>query len=147
MSGRSAPGTIAMARIETILLATDASTASQAAENEAIDLAARLGGRLIVLSVVSGAPSVRTSRELAVEAIVQRARAGGASATGLTWAGDAGESIVEASESEAADLIVVGTHERGTVGRLFLGSVSDHVVRHARCPVMVVRPTRVVAPA
>ena len=136
-----------MAHIETILLATDASAASQAAEDEAIDLAARLGGRLVVLSVVSGVPSVRSSRELAVEAIVQRARAGGASATGLTWDGDAGESIVEASESEAADLIVVGTHERGAVGRLFLGSVSDHVVRHARCPVMVVRPTRVVAPA
>ena len=136
-----------MARIETILLATDASAASQAAEDEAIDLAARLGSRLVVLSVVSGAPSVRASRQLAVEAIVQRARGGGASATGLTWDGDAGESIVEASEAEAADLIVVGTHERGAVGRLFLGSVSDHVVRHARCPVMVVRPTRVAAPS
>ncbi len=136
-----------MARIETILLATDTSAASRAAEDEAIDLAARLGGRLLVLSVVSGVRSVRASRELAVEAIVQRARAGGASATGLTWEGDAGEAIVEASESESADLIVVGTHERGTVGRLFLGSVSDHVVRHARCPVMVVRPTRVLAPA
>jgi nucleotide-binding universal stress UspA family protein len=136
-----------MARIETILLATDASAASQAAENEAIDLAARLGSRLVVLSVVSGAPSVRASRQLAVEAIVQRARGGGAAAAGLTWDGDAGESIVEASEAEAADLIVVGTHERGAVGRLFLGSVSDHVVRHARCPVMVVRPTRVAAPS
>jgi nucleotide-binding universal stress UspA family protein len=136
-----------MALIETILLATDASTASQAAEDEAIDLAAGLGARLLVLSVVSGAPSARSSRQLAVEAIVQRARAGGATATGLTWEGDAGESIVEASEAESADLIVVGTHERGTVGRLFLGSVSDHVVRHARCPVMVVRPTRVIAPA
>jgi nucleotide-binding universal stress UspA family protein len=131
-----------MAHIETILLATDASIASQAAENEAIDLAARLGVRLVVLSAISGPPSVRAARQLAVEAIVQRARAGGATATGLTWDGDAGESIVEASEAESADLIVVGTHERGTVGRLFLGSVSDHVVRHARCPVMVVRPSR-----
>ena len=131
-----------MAHIETILLATDTSTASQAAEEEAVDLAASLGARLVVLSVVSGAPSARSARQLAVEAIVQRARAGGATATGLTWDGDAGESIVEASEAESADLIVVGTHERGTVGRLFLGSVSDHVVRHARCPVMVVRPSR-----
>lgn len=136
-----------MARIETILLATDASTASQAAEDEAIDLAVRLAGRLVVLSVISGEPSLRASRQLAVEAIVQRARAAGATATGLTWEGDAGESIVEASAAESADLIVVGTHERGTVGRLFLGSVSDYVVRHARCPVMVVRPTRVVASA
>jgi nucleotide-binding universal stress UspA family protein len=136
-----------MAHIETVLLATDASTASRAAEDEAIDLAASLGARLVVLSVVTGAPSARSSRQLAVEAIVQRARAGGAEATGLTWEGDAGESIVEASEAESADLIVVGTHERGTVGRLFLGSVSDHVVRHARCPVMVVRPTRITTPA
>jgi nucleotide-binding universal stress UspA family protein len=136
-----------MAHIETILLATDTSAASRAAEDQAFDLAVRLGARLVVLSVVSGAPSARSSRQLAVETIVQRARAGGATATGLTWEGDAGESIVEASESESADLIVVGTHERGTVGRLFLGSVSDHVVRHARCPVMVVRPTRVAAPA
>jgi nucleotide-binding universal stress UspA family protein len=135
-----------MTRIETILLATDASTASVAAENQAIDLAARLEARLVVLSVVTGSPAARETRQLAVEAIVQRARAGGADATGLTWDGDAGESIVEAATAEAADLIVVGTHGRGAVGRLFLGSVSDHVVRHARCPVMVVRPTRVAAP-
>jgi nucleotide-binding universal stress UspA family protein len=65
----------------------------------------------------------------------------------MTWDGPAGESIVDVAEAEAADLIVVGTHDRGAVGRLFLGSVSDHVVRHARCPVMVVRPTRVAAAA
>ena len=136
-----------MSRIETILLATDASPASVAAEDQAIELAARLVARLVVLSVVSGSPTAREARQLAVEAIVQRARAGGAEATGLTWDGDAGEAIVEAADAEAADLIVVGTHERGAVGRLFLGSVSDHVVRHARCPVMVVRPSRVAAPA
>jgi len=136
-----------MPSIETILLATDTSTASVAAENQAIDLAARLAARLVVLSVAGGSPTARESRQLAVEAIVQRARAGGAEATGLTWDGEPGEAIVEAAEAESADLIVVGTHGRGAVGRLFLGSVSDHVVRHARCPVMVVRPTRVAAPA
>jgi nucleotide-binding universal stress UspA family protein len=132
-----------MARIETVLLATDASPASRAAENHAIELAARLGARLLVLSVVSGTPSVREARQLAIEGIVQRARAAGAETRGMTWDGDAGESIVDVAEAEAADLIVVGTHERGAVGRLFLGSVSDHVVRHARCPVMVVRPSLV----
>ena len=95
--------------------------------------------------MVSGGPSLRETRQLAVESVGQRARAGGADATGLTWDGDAGVMIVEAAEAESADLIVVGTHERGAVGRLFLGSVSDHVVRHARCPVMVVRPTRPLA--
>ena len=136
-----------MTRIETILVATDASPASGAAEHQAIDLAARLEARLVVLSVVTGSPAVREARQLAVERVVQRARREGAEASGLTWSGDAGESIVEAAEAEGADLIVVGTHERGAVGRLFLGSVSHHVVRHARCPVLVVRPTRVAAPS
>jgi nucleotide-binding universal stress UspA family protein len=134
-----------MPSIETILLATDAALASVAAEDQAIELAARLAARLVVLSVAGGSPMARESRQLAVEAIVQRARAGGAEATGLTWDGEPGEAIVEAAEAESADLIVVGTHGRGAVGRLFLGSVSDHVVRHARCPVMVVRPSRVTA--
>jgi nucleotide-binding universal stress UspA family protein len=118
-----------MAHIETILLATDASRASEAAEEQAIELAARLGSRLVVVSAVSGSPEVRSGRLVAVEGVVQRARAG----------------VAEAAAAEHADLIVVGTHERGTVGRLFLGSVSDHVVRHARCPVMVVRPTHVLS--
>ena len=134
-----------MAQIETILLATDASRASEAAEEQAIELAARLGSRLVVVSAVSGSPEVRASRLLAIEGVVQRARAGGAEAAGLTWDGVAGEAIVEAAAAEHADLIVVGTHERGTVGRMFLGSVSDHVVRHAGCPVMVVRPTHVLS--
>jgi len=136
-----------MSRIETILLASDASPASEAAEDQAIELAARLASRLVVISVVGGAPSVRAARQLSVESIVQRARAAGAEATGLCWEGDAGETIVDAAEAESADLIVVGTHERGAVGRLFLGSVSDHVVRHACCPVMVVRPARIPAQA
>jgi len=131
-----------MTRIETVLLATDASQASVAAENHAVELATRLGARLLVLSVVSGTTAVRDERQLAIESIVQRARAAGAEAQGMTWDGEAGESIVDVAEAESADLIVVGTHGRGAVGRLFLGSVSDHVVRHARCPVMVVRPTR-----
>jgi nucleotide-binding universal stress UspA family protein len=136
-----------MARIETVLLATDASPASVAAEDHAVELAARLGARLLVLSVVTGTTAVRDERQLAIESIVQRSRAAGADAQGMTWDGEAGESIVDVAEAESADLIVVGTHERGAVGRLFLGSVSDYVVRHARCPVMVVRPTRVAAPA
>jgi nucleotide-binding universal stress UspA family protein len=37
-------------------------------------------------------------------------------------------------------MIVVGTHGRGPIGRLLLGSVSEHVVRNAPCPVLVARP-------
>ncbi|MBV9214654.1 MAG: universal stress protein [Acidobacteria bacterium] len=57
--------------------------------------------------------------------------------------------LVEIAESWGADLIVVGSHGRGFWGRL-LGSVSDGVVHHAPCSVLVVRgekmPARPVAP-
>ena len=47
--------------------------------------------------------------------------------------------IVEAANSWPADLIVIASHGRAGVERLFLGSVAESVVRHASCPVLVVR--------
>jgi nucleotide-binding universal stress UspA family protein len=52
--------------------------------------------------------------------------------------GDAGEALVAASD--AADLVVVGSHGRSGLRAAILGSISRHVVDHARCPVVVVRP-------
>lgn len=48
-----------------------------------------------------------------------------------------GEALV--AESESADLVVVGSHGRSGLRAAILGSVSRHVVEHARCPVVVVR--------
>jgi nucleotide-binding universal stress UspA family protein len=140
-----------MSHLETILLATDGSRASESASAEAIDLAAQVQARLLVVSVLSASsrPSEaspeavvadsRDSLTSKAQAIVQRARAAGADATFLVWEGEPGEAIVAAADSENADLIVVGSHGRSGVSRFFIGSVSDYVVRHAHCPVMVVR--------
>ncbi len=49
------------------------------------------------------------------------------------------KSIAEYASTHGVDLIVVGTHGRGTLGKAFLGSVADNVIRQAECPVMVVR--------
>lgn len=46
--------------------------------------------------------------------------------------------IVAAAKEWQADLIVVGTHGRGGLERLFLGSVAEEVLRHAPCPVLVI---------
>ncbi len=43
--------------------------------------------------------------------------------------------------AKAADLIVVGTHARRGLSHLVLGSVAEHLVRSAPCPVLVARPT------
>ncbi|HEX2658474.1 MAG TPA: universal stress protein [Polyangia bacterium] len=50
-----------------------------------------------------------------------------------------GESIVARADELHADLIVMGTHGRTGVKRMVLGSVADHVVRHAPCPVLTMR--------
>ncbi|HET9655645.1 MAG TPA: universal stress protein [Kineosporiaceae bacterium] len=50
----------------------------------------------------------------------------------------ASEALVEASRR--ADLVVVGTHGRGPVRTFLLGSVSQSVIRHAQCPVVVMPP-------
>jgi len=47
--------------------------------------------------------------------------------------------IVTYANKNAVDLIVMGTHGRGAVGRALLGSVADHVIRQSTCPVMLVR--------
>ncbi len=56
--------------------------------------------------------------------------------------GDAADVICRVAERFGVDVIVVGSHGRSGLGRLFLGSVSEHVVRHAPCPVLVVREPR-----
>jgi nucleotide-binding universal stress UspA family protein len=54
--------------------------------------------------------------------------------------GDVGGTVCRIAAEVGADVIVVGSHGRGAIERLLLGSVSEQVVRHAPCPVLVVRP-------
>jgi len=139
-------------RFRTVMLATDLSTASDAATTVALDLAASLNARLLAVSVVdpgslrlpggryaARVDQVRTERERFAQELVARGRSMGVTVDFLVWEGDPGESILEAAQAERADMIVVGSHGRGAVGRFLIGSVSDHVVRNASCPVLVVR--------
>lgn len=138
-------------RIRRILLATDLSPASEGATDQALQLARDLRAELLVVSVIDpasalgGAPTLarmdqrRATREVAAQGIVVKGRRVGVNVHFLVWEGEPGPAIVEAAVAEGADLVVVGTHGRSRVGRLVLGSVSDHVVRHAPCPILIVR--------
>jgi nucleotide-binding universal stress UspA family protein len=137
--------------IRTILVATDLTAASSEATARAVDLAARLEARLLIVNVLekrrlTGGGShdrvdqARAERERLLVGVVRNARSAGVTAEFLVWEGDPGGSIAAAAEAEGADLVVVGTRGRSAAGRMLLGSVSDHVVRHASCPVLVVRP-------
>ena len=55
--------------------------------------------------------------------------------------------ILERARALPADLIVMGSHGRSGVERLLLGSVTEHVLRAAKCPVLVVPPHDTVAPS
>jgi universal stress protein A len=57
-------------------------------------------------------------------------------AYGVAW----NEIVTAAEHDRAVDLIVIGTHGRTGLKRLFLGSVAEKVIRHAPCSVYVVRP-------
>lgn len=52
--------------------------------------------------------------------------------------GDTADGIVACSQDFGADMIVIGTHSRSGLDRLLMGSVAEHVVRHATVPVLVV---------
>ena len=55
--------------------------------------------------------------------------------------GYAGPALCQVAEEVSAEALVVGTRGRGGLKRAVLGSVSDHIVRNARCPVVVVNPS------
>jgi nucleotide-binding universal stress UspA family protein len=135
-----------------VMLATDMGPASTAATDEALRLAGALGAQLLAVSVIdprtlqlpggrfrSRIDQERGRLEAAAAELVLRGRRDQVATSFLIWEGDPAESIVEAAISEGADIIVIGSHGRAALGRALIGSVSDQVVRHAPCPVMVVR--------
>src|SRR5215204_4140195 len=65
--------------------------------------------------------------------------AGGTVAGAHLRVGEVAKEVVDLAEELEVDLIVVGTRGRSVIGRVLMGSVSDSVVHHARCPVVVAR--------
>ena len=138
--------------IRRVLLATDLGPTSTLATDWAFDLARRNDATLLIVSVIdprelrhadgrfrTRVDQVRDRREATVQRLAERGRRAGVAVSFLVWTGDPGESIVAAAESEEADIILVGAHTRGVLGRLLMGSVSEYVARHASCPVLIVR--------
>ncbi|HEV2912785.1 MAG TPA: universal stress protein [Pyrinomonadaceae bacterium] len=54
--------------------------------------------------------------------------------------GDAASEIVRVARERGVDLIVISSHGRTGLGRMLFGSTAESVVRHAPCPVLVVKP-------
>jgi len=112
----------------------------------AVDAAARgvpllVATEVVVLTVVDAVPGDDHDPAPGTIDAVRAVLPAGlrASARTRVETGDPGPMIVWVAEHESADVIVVGSHGKGTLKRTFIGSVSDHVVRNATCPVLVIR--------
>lgn len=75
-----------------------------------------------------------------VSALAEELSAEGLDVSFSIGTGNEGRGIVEAARRERVDLIVMATHARGALGRLVFGSTTDHVIRGAHIPVLVVPP-------
>jgi nucleotide-binding universal stress UspA family protein len=81
----------------------------------------------------------RAAQEVLDAAVRKVDSLGGAVAQAHLMEGRAPQEIVSLAEDSGIGLIVMGSRGRGGVSRTLMGSVSDSVVRHAHCPVLVVR--------
>jgi nucleotide-binding universal stress UspA family protein len=146
-----------MAAIRRILHATDFSPASRPAFVRALEFARANRAQLIALHVLTPPvlytpdgyawpqtydrllADMRAAAKKRLDRLVARAKAGGVRARGLLLEGIPPDRIIRTARSARADLLVIGTHGRTGLARLFLGSVASRVIAAATCPVLSVR--------
>jgi nucleotide-binding universal stress UspA family protein len=141
----------AMLPIHTILHPTDFTEHSDYAFQMACSLARDYGAKLVILHVyptpvvpvVNGGVypmTLEVPREKLLEELREIKPTNPTIAVERTLVeGDPAFEIVRASQELAADLIVMGTHGRGGLSRVLMGSVAEAVARKANCPVLTVR--------
>jgi nucleotide-binding universal stress UspA family protein len=139
----------------TILLATDGSKEAELAASTAAELSEKTDSELHIIHVgevplvyhperhggyhINYEKAESQARER-LEAQVEKMKETGATvAQAHLRMGKADEEIVELAESMGVGLIVMGTRGHGRIRRALVGSVSESVVRHAHCPVTIVR--------
>jgi nucleotide-binding universal stress UspA family protein len=150
-----------------ILLATDGSSEAELATRTAVDLGQHTNSELHVIHVLDIVPTAllypeatdpegvemtdpilvedierhaeQRGREILDEEVERVRSAGGTVAQVHLMMGEPAREIVHLAEDLGAGLVVIGSRGRGGIRRTLMGSVSDSVVRHAHCPVLVVR--------
>lgn len=140
------------AMIKTILVPLDGSTTAEAVLPLVTTVAAATGAEVRLFTAVvpvamwDTASTIRWDAEEAaargyVLAKAEELSRRGLKACGSVAIGEAAELIIEAAESEGADLVAMTTHGRSGIGRWIMGSVADKVLHEARAPLLLVRPS------
>jgi nucleotide-binding universal stress UspA family protein len=139
--------------VKTILVPTDFSEGSQAALDHAVTLAKSFHAKIVLLHVIETTTYtmtealqvvnvydvVKTAVEPVLDQMVSDLQRAQVTASRVVAQGSSAHEIVSQAHEVGADLIVMGTHGRHGVNRLFVGSVAERVVRLAHCPVLTVR--------
>ncbi|HEX2749469.1 MAG TPA: universal stress protein [Verrucomicrobiales bacterium] len=140
-------------KIEHILVPIDFSEGSESALCCALEMAEKFGSSLILFHVLTPLPApvsdeglpdttstdaFRQSAQKELDNLAQligtRIKVRTKVAAGVAW-----NEIVQFAKDDHASLIIMSTHGRTGIRHAFLGSVAERVVRHAGCPVLVVR--------
>jgi nucleotide-binding universal stress UspA family protein len=148
-----------MMEIRSILLPTDFSECANYALSYATSLARSAGASLLCVHVIE--PVVPTvgytgmaeplpiadisdqlegSAERELPKIAEADECAGLNVEEVIAHGDAASEIVRVARERGVDLIVIASHGRTGLGRMLFGSTAESVVRHAPCPVLVVKP-------
>lgn len=149
----------ALPRLRQILLPTDFSGCANYALPYAAAVARATGARIICVHVVETVvPAVgytgltepmqiadiseqlEDSAERELPRLTDCEELNGVEVEEVIVHGDAAAEIVSLAEEREADLIVIASHGRTGLGRMIFGSTAEAVVRHASCPVLVVKP-------
>lgn len=132
--------------IHRILCPVDFSSASTHALRYAERLAAQTGSDLVLVHAFDrpktyDGPGQKTPADPHVKEKLDAVEvaASGVQVSRILHAGEPGEVIPWVAQEENCDVIVMGTHGRSALAHMLLGSVSEHVLRHARCPVLMIR--------
>lgn len=145
-----------MLTLNRVLCPTDFSDVSTRAEAYAVSLARHYGATLHLLHVDPPMPIMAPYGEIPVDvrlfevqreqaeadlaAARQRAHAAGVPVETALTGGQPAREILDRTKEGEIDLVVLGTHGRGGVEHMLLGSVAEKVLRKAPCPVLIVPP-------
>ena len=146
-----------MKRFKHILAATDLSSESMSAVQYAAHLAQAQSARLTVLHVAHSLslayaefvpPVGMADIDLAIEKSAREELERWTKAhlkkvprvDTIVRRGITHEVIADVAEEVGASVVVIATHGRRGIGHLVLGSVAEQVIRHAPCPVLVIKP-------
>jgi universal stress protein A len=135
-------------QLKKILVPVDFSECSKKALQYAIPFAEQFGAELILLHLVQRYPQLTDALPVPLESVEDdekdlealRATIGGSvRSRAVVHMGDPRIGIIDAAEEFDIDLIIISTHGRMGLDRMLLGSTAEKVVRHAVCPVLIVR--------